>query len=60
MPHHQHFGQNQILITKIGLYPTLQNAQDATQGALNLALKQYIAKAWLAYYCSDIDMEYEG
>jgi hypothetical protein len=58
--HHQNFGQNQILITKIGLYPTLQDAQDAAQDALRSALKQYISKGWLGYYCSDINLEYRG
>ena len=58
--HHQNCGQDQLLITRIGTFSSLQDAQDAAQDVLRSMLDDYISKGWSGYYCMDIDLDYIG
>lgn len=58
--HHQNRGQDQSLVTKIGTFSKLEEAQRAAQEALRSVLNCYIARGWTGYFCNVIDLEYRG
>lgn len=60
LSHHQYCGQDRVLITSVGRFSTLHDAQDAAQDLLQTSLNQYMARGWIGFYCNDIDLEYRG
>lgn len=58
--HHQNCGQDRPLVTSIGTFPTLQDAQDFAQDVLGSMLNQYKSRGWSGYCCNDIDLEFRG
>jgi hypothetical protein len=60
LSHHQNCGQDQVLVTSVGTFATLQDAQDSAQHLLQTTLNQYMSRGWCGFYCNDIDLEFRG
>lgn len=58
--HSQNLGQDQVLVTTIATFATLEDAQDAAQYTLSTVLDQYLMNGWSGYYCNDIDLALRG